>query len=178
MSGIVEHLVLLSRPATSGLHLPAEDLTHINPKHLMVVQAFLAMLTREEVIARLQQATSVSDLKALLVADALLTQIGDPGDREQLSDLLRSPEVGLDVVVRRLALALAREAYSTMPDEPGETSVLYRVETAAEEVGVAAEELYRDIGRGRIEAVLCLPLSEVERLSTMADRRYSARQKR
>jgi hypothetical protein len=165
MSGTTAHLArLLSRPPASGRRLPPEDLVHLNPKHVMAARAFLSLLTSGEVLGRLRQAGSLSDMKALLLADAFFERAVDPRVRQQLSAMLRSADVGLDAIVRRLALAIAGDAWAATPDEASLPDVLYPLDAAAEELGIPIDELCSGIEQERIRAVLCLPLAEMERL--------------
>jgi hypothetical protein len=165
MSGIISPLArLLSRPPAFQRSLPEEDLSHLNPKHVMAARAFLSMLTCGEVLGRLSQAGSLSEMKTLLLADAFFERAADPRVRQQVSAMLRSADVGLDTIVRHLALAIAKDAWAATSAEASPSDVLYPLDLAAEELGVPAEDLCRGIEQDRIQAVVCLPLAEMERL--------------
>jgi len=165
MSRTTAHLArLLSRPPARERRLPEEDLAHLNPKHVMAARAFLSLLTSGEVLGRLRQAGSLSDMKALLLADTFFERAVDPRVRQQVSAMLRSTDVGLETIVRHLALSLARDAWAAAPDEASPTDVLYPLDIAAEELGTPVEALCRGIEEESIDAVLCLPFAEMERL--------------
>ena len=164
MSGTLSRLArLLSRPPARRWHLP-EDLVHLNPKHVMAARAFLSMLTCAEVLDRLRTADSVCEAKTLLLADAFFERVSDPRVRQQVSAMLRSAEASVDHIVRQLAFALARDAWAAASPDAPPSDVLYPLDVAAEELGIPAQDLCRGIEQNRIQAVVCLPLAEMERL--------------
>ena len=176
-SALDQVITVISRAGRSKLQLEKQDCERVNPKWSMVARVLVNLLSNEEVVPRLAAAKTVDDLKAILFVDEYLALVKNRLYKQQIQELLATPEVTLDVIETFAALSFARDAIWQCTDqEPLDgNNVIYSLEAAAVQLNVEPGELCQDILDGRVNADLYLTRSEIERLICQAQSRPEPR---
>jgi len=174
---LLTHIAHLVSQAPSGsLDLKREGWKRINPKYSMIARAFISLLSDETVLARLEHAQSIEDLKALLVVDEYLARVRQLEHRRQIQELVANTQVPLDLIEVYAALTYLQEALLVADEIPVAERVeheldrvVYTAEAAARQLGWNTEELYEAIARDDVRAELCIRLGELLRVRRQAD---------
>lgn len=166
---------LVSQATPPPLNLKGQGWRHVNPKFSMIARTFISLVRDEAVLARLERAQRLEDLKALLVVDEYLARVKHVENRRQIQELLEDPEVGLEMIQAFAALSYLKEAFlqgdeEIIADVKAEAErLVYTAEGAARHLGWHTEEVYDAIARGDIQAALCVRLTELLRVRKCGD---------
>jgi hypothetical protein len=166
-AGALDHVItVISHASRPKLHLQREDCERVNPKWSMVARVMVNMLSNVEVIPRLMRAETTNDLKAILFADEYLSLVKNRLFKQQIQELLATPEVSFETIETFAALSFARDAiWQCEEHEPLDgNNILYSIEAAAAQLNVEPEELCHGIVDGEVTAGLYLTRAEIERL--------------
>lgn len=153
---------IVSKASAPRLTIQHEAWQRINPKWRIVARLFVAMLSEEAILPRLATAETIEDLKAILFVDHYLSRMRYGRFRDQIQELLTSPDVSLAVIERYAAFSFLYKAVWEKDAAPN--SPLYSVEAAAVQLGRTCDEIYQAILEEKIEADLYLSWTEIARL--------------
>lgn len=167
---------IVAQVTYSPLDFTRETWKRINPKFSMIARTFISWLRNETVLARLEHAQTIDDLKALLVVDEYLARVKQLEHRRQIQELLANTQVPLDLIEVYAALTYLQEALLLGDEIPVVERVeheldrvVYTAEAAARQLGWNTEELYEAIARDDVHAELCIRLGELLRVRRQAD---------